>query len=123
MPPWPFLGIEALTSGALAERALRRDYIAVDPRVWIPRNPEDGAFTARHRAIATWLWSPRCGVLAGLSAAAPHGEARCVAASRARARQPQRPTLIDCGLSALETQIVVLDQYGDFIARVDMGYR
>lgn len=34
-----------------------------------------------------------------------------------------RLVLIDAGLPRPETQIVVRDQYGEFVARVDMGYR
>lgn len=34
-----------------------------------------------------------------------------------------RLVLIDAGLPPPETQIVVYDEYGDFVARVDMGYR
>lgn len=34
-----------------------------------------------------------------------------------------RLTLIDAGLPWPETQIVVRDQYGEFVGRVDMGYR
>lgn len=34
-----------------------------------------------------------------------------------------RLALIDAGLPLAETQIVVCDDYGDFVARMDMGYR
>ncbi|OBG28569.1 endonuclease domain-containing protein [Mycobacterium sp. 852002-51057_SCH5723018] len=34
-----------------------------------------------------------------------------------------RLVLIDAGLPAPQTQITVCDEYGDFVARVDMGYR
>lgn len=34
-----------------------------------------------------------------------------------------RLVLIDAGLPTPETQIVVRDEYGEFVARVDMGYR
>jgi hypothetical protein len=33
-----------------------------------------------------------------------------------------RLILIDAGLPAPQTQIVVLDEFGDFVARIDMGY-
>ncbi|CQD04583.1 hypothetical protein BN000_00861 [Mycobacterium europaeum] len=34
-----------------------------------------------------------------------------------------RMVLIDAGLPAPQTQITVCDEYGDFVARIDMGYR
>lgn len=34
-----------------------------------------------------------------------------------------RLALMDAGLPRPETQIVVLDEYGDFVARIDMGYK
>ena len=34
-----------------------------------------------------------------------------------------RLVLIDAGLPAPQTQIRVSDEYGDFVARIDMGYR
>ena len=34
-----------------------------------------------------------------------------------------RLVLIDAGLPAPETQIIAVDEYGDFVARIDMGYR
>jgi hypothetical protein len=34
-----------------------------------------------------------------------------------------RLVLIDAGLPVLQTQIRVCDEYGDFVARIDMGYR
>lgn len=222
-PHWPFLGAEALAAGALTERALRRRYVAVYPGVWIPKGLGKQKFTARHRAVAAWLWSRRRGIAVGSSAAALHRakwldpslpaelvhsnhscppllrvyrdrlsppeivtvagisatapartafdigrrtESRLLAVQRldalarvtgvdaarveaviaehpgarslARLRRvlplvdggaesPQetrtRLVLIDFGLPAPETQIVVLDDGGRFIGRVDMGYR
>lgn len=49
---------------------LRRDYVAIYPGVWVPREAD---LTPVHRAHAAWLWSRRHGVLAGLSASAVLG--------------------------------------------------
>jgi hypothetical protein len=68
--PWPFIGTEALSTRAVSERVMRRDYRPVYPNVYVPR---DVALSARERAQAAWLWSKRRGVVAGLSAAAMHG--------------------------------------------------
>lgn len=63
----PFVAVEAVASGILSERGVRRDYVALYPGVYVPRSP---APTAAIRAEAAWLWSKRRGVLAGRSAAA-----------------------------------------------------
>jgi very-short-patch-repair endonuclease len=67
---WPFLGTEALRSGAISERALRGGYDRIYRDVYMPRSEE---LTAESRAVAAWLWSERRGTLGGLSAAALHG--------------------------------------------------
>lgn len=64
---WPFRAAEALTSGALTLRELRRFHAAVYPGVWAPREAD---WSPQLRARAAWLWSGRRGVCAGLSAAA-----------------------------------------------------
>ena len=69
--PWPFVGSEALSSGAISERAMRRLYAPLlYPNVYAPR---DAAVSAQERARAAWLWSNRRGTVAGLSAAAVLG--------------------------------------------------
>lgn len=68
--PWPFIGAEALASGAISERAMRKSFVALYPGVYVPRGIDP---TARQRAEAAWLWSGRRGVLAGSSAAAMLG--------------------------------------------------
>lgn len=68
--PWPFLGSEALSSGVISERAMRRLYELVYPNVYVRRDVD---VSARERAEAAWLWSKRGGVVAGLSAAAMLG--------------------------------------------------
>lgn len=216
---WPFLGVEALASKAIPERAMRCLYEPVYPGVYAPTGIE---LTAVQRAQAAWLWSRRQAVVAGNSAAAllgtkwvsPALDAELVHANRrppprivvhsdtlarsetltvdgisvtapartafdigrrttvrshavqrldallnatgikiedveavaaqhfgARgmrtlrrvlplvdggAESPQetwtRLTLIDAGLPKPQTQIRVYNDYGDFVARIDMGY-
>jgi len=67
---WPFRAGEALDSGALTLRQLRRFHEAIYPGVWMPRGVE---LTAGLRARAAWLWSGRQAVVAGWSASAMHG--------------------------------------------------
>jgi hypothetical protein len=62
---WPFRADEALESGALTFRELRRFDQAIYPGVWAPRGVE---LSANDRARAASLWSRCGGVLAGLSA-------------------------------------------------------
>jgi hypothetical protein len=62
---WPFRADEALETGALTFRELRRFHFAAYPGVWAPRGVE---LSAAQRARAAWLWSRRRGVLAGTSA-------------------------------------------------------
>lgn len=66
----PFLGNEALSSGALTAHALRTRFRAVYPNVYLPKEAEMTAIT---RAKAAWLWSRRRGIVAGRSASALHG--------------------------------------------------
>ena len=66
----PFIGSEALTSGALTPYELRRFYRAVMPNVYLERRI---APTLRQRTQAAWLWSGRSAVVAGLAASAMHG--------------------------------------------------
>lgn len=68
--PWPFVGSEALATGAISERAMRRLYAPIYPGVYVPR---DATVSARDRAQGAWLWSKRRGIVAGLSAAAVLG--------------------------------------------------
>ena len=67
---WPFRGAEAVDSGALTFRELRRFHVGIYPGVWAPRGAE---LTAVQRGGAAWLWSGRAGVLAGMSASAMLG--------------------------------------------------
>lgn len=74
----PFIGSEAIASGALTPHKLRTRYTAIHPDVYLPRGAETTAVTM---AEAAWLWSRREGVVAGQSAAAMHG-AKWVDASK-----------------------------------------
>jgi very-short-patch-repair endonuclease len=66
----PFVGSEAVASGAFRKHELRAQFRAVFPDVYLPK---DIVPTLEQRAVAAWLWSHRQGVLAGLTASAWHG--------------------------------------------------
>jgi hypothetical protein len=66
----PFIGSEAVASGALTPHQLRTRFVAVHRDVFVSRDIE---LTAIDRAQAAWLWSKRRGVVAGHSASALHG--------------------------------------------------
>jgi hypothetical protein len=66
----PFIGSEAIASGALTRHRLRSRFIAIHPDVYIS---PDTNVTAATRAHAAWLWSRRRGIVAGQSAAALYG--------------------------------------------------
>ncbi|MGV0837332.1 hypothetical protein [Mycolicibacterium thermoresistibile] len=65
-----FLGAEAIATGALTRGQLRWNFTAVHPGVYLPRNAER---SVADNAAATWLWTRRRGVIAGLAAASLHG--------------------------------------------------
>jgi very-short-patch-repair endonuclease len=66
----PFIGSEAVRSGALTAYRLRSRCIAIHPDVYVPTGTD---LTATTRARAAWLWSRRRGIVAGHSASALHG--------------------------------------------------
>ena len=66
----PFLGSEALASGAVTRSQLCTRYARLFRDVYVNRDVE---VTAALRAKAGWLWAKRQGVVAGVSAAALHG--------------------------------------------------
>ncbi|MDZ4267472.1 MAG: hypothetical protein U1D00_17570 [Mycobacterium sp.] len=68
--PLPLIGSEALASGALTRGALRWNYTAIHPDVYIHRDAQINWYA---KAMAAWLWTGRRGVLAGRTAAALHG--------------------------------------------------
>lgn len=65
-----FIGSEMLRRGALTRSALRWNYTAIFPDVYLAMAAEQ---TLRHRTTGAWLWSRRNGVIAGRAAAALHG--------------------------------------------------
>jgi very-short-patch-repair endonuclease len=66
----PFIGSEALASGALTRYQLRSRFVALHPDVYVAPGTE---LTATTRACAAWLWSRRRGIIAGRSASALYG--------------------------------------------------
>ncbi|KZS71236.1 hypothetical protein A4G29_16030 [Mycobacterium kansasii] len=69
-PQKPFLGSDALASGALTRHQLRVHYRAVLPNVYLSRRVQ---LSLEQRIAAAWLWSHGSAVIAGASAAALHG--------------------------------------------------
>jgi hypothetical protein len=66
----PFIGSEALASGALSRHQLRTRYRAVFPNVYISN---DAQLSLEVRTCAAWLWSGRTATVVGAAAAAAHG--------------------------------------------------
>ena len=66
----PFIGSEAIASGALERRYVRRYCRAIMPNVYLDKRVDP---SLRQRTVAAWLWSGREAVVAGLAAAAVHG--------------------------------------------------
>lgn len=66
----PFIGSEAIASGAVTPYALRSRFVALHHDVYVT---DIDKLTALDRARAGWLWSGRQAVVAGQSAAALHG--------------------------------------------------
>jgi Protein of unknown function (DUF559) len=66
----PFLGTDALASGALSRHQLRTRYRAILPNVYLANDVE---LSLHLRACAAWLWSRRTATLVGAAAAALHG--------------------------------------------------
>jgi hypothetical protein len=66
----PFMGSDALASGALPRHQLQTNFRALFPNVYLPLDVE---ITLERRIMAAWLWSKRRGIIAGAAAAALHG--------------------------------------------------
>ncbi|MGZ5396945.1 MAG: hypothetical protein ACXWEI_16300 [Mycobacterium sp.] len=66
----PFIGSEAIASGALERRYVRRYCRAIMPNVYLDRRVDP---SLRQRTVAAWLWSGREAVVGGLAAAGVHG--------------------------------------------------
>ncbi len=65
----PFIGSEALASGALSRYQLRTGYRAVFPNVYLAKEVE---LSLELRVFAAWLWSGRKATIVGAAAAALH---------------------------------------------------
>jgi len=83
----PFIGSEALASGAVNRYQLATRYDAVYRNVYVPKGQ---VLTPVDRAVAAWLWSDRRAIAAGLSAAALHGTKWLDANLPAELNQPHR---------------------------------
>lgn len=66
----PFVGSEALTSGAVTWHELDRYYTAIMPNVYLDKRATP---SLNQRVVAAWLWSRRHAVIAGAAASALHG--------------------------------------------------
>ena len=66
----PFLGSEALAAGVLTRGALRWNYSAVHPNVYLSNGASRNLYVS---TVAAWLWTKRTGIIAGKAAAALHG--------------------------------------------------
>jgi len=66
----PFIGSEAIASGALERRYVRRNCRAIMPNVYLAKQIEP---SLSQRTVAAYLWSGREAVIAGLAAASIHG--------------------------------------------------
>ena len=66
----PFIGSEALASGALSRHQLRTRYRAVFPNVYLSNDAE---ISLERRISAAWLWSGETATIVGAAAAALHG--------------------------------------------------
>lgn len=69
-PGEPFIGSEALASGALSRHQLRTRYRAVLPNVYVSNAAN---LSLERRIFAAWLWSGRRATIVGAAAAALHG--------------------------------------------------
>jgi hypothetical protein len=66
----PFIGSQAMASGALSRHQLRTRYRAVFPNVYLPKDVEP---SLELRTAAAWLWSGGKATIVGAAAAAVHG--------------------------------------------------
>lgn len=66
----PFIGSEAVARGAISRGALRWNYSAIHPDIYLHK---DACRDLYVRSVAAWLWTGRSGVVTGRAAAALHG--------------------------------------------------
>jgi hypothetical protein len=67
---WPIVGTEAVAAGAVTRGALRWNYTAVHPNIYLPNGARRDIYTS---TAAAWLWTGRKGIVAGRAAASLHG--------------------------------------------------
>lgn len=66
----PIIGTEVLANGTATRGALRWNYTAVHPTVYLPNGARRTLYT---NTWAAWLWTARKGIVAGRAAAALYG--------------------------------------------------
>ncbi|WP_006245573.1 hypothetical protein [Mycolicibacterium tusciae] len=66
----PFIGSEAVARGAISRGALRWNYSAIHPDIYLRKDAWRDLYA---RTVAAWLWTGRTGIVTGLAAAALHG--------------------------------------------------
>ena len=66
----PFIGSEAIATGALSRGTLRWNYRAVHPDVYLHKAARCDLYA---HTVAAWLWTGRTGIVSGQAAAALHG--------------------------------------------------
>ena len=66
----PIIGTEAMAAGALTRGALRWNYTAIHPNVYLRNDARRDLYI---NTFAAWLWTGRKGVIAGPAAAALYG--------------------------------------------------
>ncbi|TRW80506.1 hypothetical protein FK535_19390 [Mycolicibacterium sp. 018/SC-01/001] len=64
------VGSQAVLAGTITRAALRWNYRAIFPDIYVPK---DVVPTLADRTVGAWLWSRRRGVITGRAAAAAHG--------------------------------------------------
>jgi hypothetical protein len=105
----PFVGTDALRTGTLTERELRRSCTRVYRNVYLRRDVE---LDAESRAVAAWLWSGKQAVVAGNSAAALLGakwvDARAPAELVSERKRPP-PLIITRNETLLAGEIVTVN--------------
>uniref|UniRef100_A0A5Q5CC20 AbiEi antitoxin C-terminal domain-containing protein n=1 Tax=Mycobacterium sp. (strain JLS) TaxID=164757 RepID=A0A5Q5CC20_MYCSJ len=66
----PIVGSEEMAAGRLTRAALRWNYTAIHPNIYLPK---DAPRTPNARILSAYLWTGRKGIIAGRAAAREHG--------------------------------------------------
>lgn len=66
----PIVGSEEIAAGRLTRAALRWNYTAIHPNIYLPK---DAPRTPNARILSAYLWTGRKGIIAGRAAAREHG--------------------------------------------------